>query len=66
MIQEQVKIWHGDDELTTWYAGYNKHKALKMQIGKELLRIGWHPSRWWDWCMSEDEKKETEKLWNDE
>ena len=21
------------------------------------------PSRWWDWCMSEDEKRETEKSW---
>ena len=22
--------------------------------------------RWWDCCMSEDEKKEIEKLWNNE
>ena len=28
----------------------------------ELLPIAWHPSRYWDWCMSEDEKKETGKL----
>ena len=26
------------------------------------MPIAWHPSRYWDWCMSEDEKKETEKL----
>ena len=25
------------------------------------MRIAWHPSRWWDWCLDEDEKKETEK-----
>ena len=24
------------------------------------------PLRWWDCCMSEDEKKEIEKLWNNE
>ena len=27
------------------------------------MPIAWHPSRYWDWCMSEDEKRETEKLW---
>ena len=25
--------------------------------------IAWQPLRLWDWCISEDEKKETEKLW---
>ena len=30
---------------------------------KELMPVAWHPSRHWDWCMSEDEKKEREKLW---
>ena len=27
------------------------------------MLIAWHPSRWWDWCIPEDEKQETEKLW---
>ena len=22
------------------------------------MPLGWHPDKWWDWCMSEDEKKE--------
>ena len=30
---------------------------------EELMCVVWHPLRWWDCCMSEDEKKETEKLW---
>ena len=38
-------------------------KAQKGSIKKELLPAVWHPSRWWDWCVPEDEKKETEKLW---
>ena len=21
------------------------------------MPVAWHPTRWWDWCMSEDEKK---------
>ena len=32
------------------------------KIKEELLPIAWHPNRVMDWCMSEDEKKETEKL----
>ena len=27
------------------------------------MPIAWHPSRYWDWCVPEDEKEETEKLW---
>ena len=22
------------------------------------MPVTWHPNRWWDWCVSEDEKKE--------
>ena len=25
----------------------------------------WHPSRWWDWCFPENEKKETEPIFTD-
>ena len=69
--QEQLKLWHdSDDWLIRWwynnrlikrYDGYKKR--LKAKIKEELLLIAWHPSRWWDWCMSEDEKQEAEKLW---
>ena len=51
-----------DDELIKWYNGYQKRKAQKASIKEELMSIAWHPSRYWDCCMSEDEKKETEKL----
>ena len=26
------------------------------------MLITWHPSRWWDWLIPEDEKQETEKI----
>ena len=42
---------------------WNKCKAQNAKIKEELMSIAWHPSRWWDWCMSEDEKKERKKLW---
>ena len=68
---QQVKIWHDDndydddddDEIIEWYNGYQKRKARKAKIKEELMPIAWYPSRWWDWCISEEEKKETEELW---
>ena len=61
VTQQQVKL--RDDRLTGWYEGYQKRKAQKAKIKEELVPIAWHPLRYWDWCMSEDEKRETEKLW---
>ena len=63
VTQQQIKIWrhnnhvYNDEMLIEWYEGYQKRKAQKAQIKKELMPIACHPSRYWDWCMSEDEKK---------
>ena len=51
-----------EDNFFDWYGGYQKRKAHKTSIKEELMPIAWHPSRWWDWSVSEDEKQETEKL----
>ena len=65
VTHEQIKMWHdnddyyNDDELIEWYKGYQNTRLKK----EELLPIAWHPLRFWDWCMSEEENKETEKLW---
>ena len=54
MAQEQVRLWQDDDyhcnhnEFIEWYEGYQKRKAQKAQIKKELMLIAWHPSKWWD------------------
>ena len=26
------------------------------------MPVAWHPDRWWDWCISEDEKKEIDPI----
>ena len=57
--------WDNDDDedkFFEWYDGYKKRKAPKAKIKEELRPIAWHPSRYWDWCMSEDEKKRVEAL----
>ena len=33
---------------------------MKKDISKELKPLAWHPTRWWDWRLPEDEKKEME------
>ena len=33
-------------------------KHFKKMISEELIPIVWHPKRWWNFCVSEDEKKE--------
>ena len=49
VTQQQVKLWHDDDDyynddkLIKWYDGYQKRKAQKAQIKKELRPIAWHP-----------------------
>ena len=51
-----------DNEINKWYEGHQKRKAQKAKIKDELMPIAWHPSRWWDWCVPNEEKEETEKL----
>ena len=68
VTREWVHMWHNDskyrddDKLIKWYGGHKKRKAQKAKIKEELIPIAWHPSRWWDWCVPEDEKKETENF----
>ena len=64
MTYQQINLYHNNyHNFFKWYDGHKKRKAQKTQIKKELIPIAWHPSRYWDWCMPEDEKKEAEKLW---
>ena len=63
VTQQQIKILQHDwynNNLIGWHEGYEKRKAQKAQIEKELMPIAWHPSRWWDWCIPNNEKQETE------
>ena len=67
VTQGQIRLWHddyyhcNDNEIIDWFEGHQKRKAQKAKIKDELMPTVWHPSRWWDWCVPENEKKETEK-----
>ena len=36
---------------------YQQHKAFEKETSKKLMLVTWHPSRSWDWCIPENEKK---------
>ena len=62
VIQQQIDkwydddYWYNDDQIIEWYNGYQRRKAQKVKIKKELMPTAWHHDRVIDWCMSEDEK----------
>ena len=37
--------------------------AGENKIEKEPMPIAWHPSRYWNLCMTEDEEKSQESYW---
>ena len=51
--------------LLAWHSKFKKRRALKKKTGEELMPIAWHPKRWWNFCMSEDEKKEIEPIFTE-
>ena len=46
-----------DDKFFEWCDGSKKRKTQEAKIKEVLVPIAWHPWHWWDWCLSEDEKK---------
>ena len=45
-------------KLMAWCNRFKQHKACKNVIRKELMPVAWHPTKWWNWSISENEKKE--------
>ena len=36
---------------------YYHQKMFSKALREELIPITWHPDRYWDWCVPEDEKE---------
>ena len=49
-------IENGDAQFHDPFKSYKQCKAQKSQIKAELLPIAWHPDRYMEWCLDEDEK----------
>ena len=41
---------------------FEKRKALKKETNEEMMLVAWHPNRWWNFCIPEDETKEIEPI----
>ena len=52
--------------LSAWHIKFEKRKTLEKELNEELMSVAWHSSRWWDWCVSEDEKKEIDPIFIEE
>ena len=52
--------------LLAWHIKLEKRKALKKELNEELMPLAWHPNRWWDWYVSENEKKEIDPMFLEE
>ena len=51
-------------KLIAWCIKYRQRKASKKDLSKELMFLSWYATIWWDWCVSDDEKKEQNNfLW---
>ena len=44
------------------HTNFEKHKARKKELNEELTPVASHQNRWWDWCVSEDEKNELDPM----
>ena len=43
---------------------FEKRKTLKKRV-KRKMSVLWHPKRWWDLCLPENETKEIEPTFTD-
>ena len=50
--------------LLAWHTKFKKRKELKKELSNELMSVAWHPKRWSDWSVSEDEKKEIDLIFD--
>ena len=44
------------------HSKFEIRKALLKKISEELMPVACLPKRWWNFCVSEDEKKEIELI----
>ena len=52
--------------LLAWHSKFEKRKELKKKLNEELMSVAWHLKRWWNWCVSENEKMEIDSVFIEE
>ena len=63
---EIVKLcrgWLGYDSIHHDLLRHHHKRSFSRRIHDEVLPIAWHPNRFWDWCVDEEEKGFLEEMW---
>ena len=63
VVKKAFKLHDSKKALETDLFRWHHKKKYQKDLKEEVLPVAWHPSRFWNWCMAEDEKKTAEQLW---
>ena len=63
-IVKLCREWLGFEAIHDGLYQYHHKKNYFKSLQDEVLAIGWHPDRWRDWCLTEDEKKRCHEAYN--
>uniref|UniRef100_UPI001C0712A8 hypothetical protein n=1 Tax=Acinetobacter baumannii TaxID=470 RepID=UPI001C0712A8 len=53
----------GYDKIYDELFKYHHKRKFYGKIRDEILPIAWHPDRYWNWCLDEEEKERAKKMW---
>ena len=65
-VAEIVKLcnsWLGYDSIHQELFRHHHKREFSRRIYNELLPLAWHPDRFWDWCVCEEEKEFLGEMW---
>ena len=63
-IVKLCREWLGFEAIHNELYQYHHKRRFSKKIGNEVTPIAWHPDRWQDWCLTEDEKKRCHEAYN--
>ena len=49
--------WLGYENIHADLFKYHHERKFSRKIHEEVLSIAWHPDRFWNWCVDEEEKR---------
>ena len=62
-IFKLFRDWIGFEAIHHDLLRHHHKREFSRRIHNELLPIAWHPNRFWDWCVCEEEKVFLEEMW---
>ncbi|XP_057300569.1 uncharacterized protein LOC130633936 [Hydractinia symbiolongicarpus] len=60
---EIVVLLRGFDVIHDELLRHHHKRNFYTKLWNEVMPVAWHPDRYWNWCVDEEEKREISKLW---